>query len=128
MGPPFLRPTMPSRRSLSAACYTGQVQNSGKLEPGLVAYWCVLSLHSNDPLLKSTCPGQLPYLVHDQHVVTSFQSIVKYVSDLRGVDHAQYPDANLDILLSPSQKSQRTAWTAHAESHLGDLVVSICGL
>ncbi|KAF9526998.1 hypothetical protein CPB83DRAFT_908009 [Crepidotus variabilis] len=66
--------------------------------------------------------GQLPYLVHEQHVVSTLPSIIKYVSDLRNADHTQYPNANLDANLTPSQKAQASAWAAHAESHLGDLV------
>lgn len=68
--------------------------------------------------------GQLPFLVHEQHTVGSFPSIVKYVSGLRNSDPKTYPNANLDANLSPREKAQRIAWLAHAESHLGDLVVS----
>ncbi|KAF9475862.1 hypothetical protein BDN70DRAFT_953795 [Pholiota conissans] len=66
--------------------------------------------------------GQLPFLLHEQHSVASFPSIVKYVSGLRNADYKTYPNANLDANLSPREKAQRTAWSAHAESHLGDIV------
>ncbi|PPQ63064.1 hypothetical protein CVT24_005919 [Panaeolus cyanescens] len=66
--------------------------------------------------------GQLPFLSHEQHLVASYPSIVKYIAGLRNVDHSTYPNANLDIHLSRSEKSQSTAWSAHAESQLGDLV------
>ncbi|KAF4615516.1 hypothetical protein D9613_002752 [Agrocybe pediades] len=66
--------------------------------------------------------GQLPFLVHDQHVSTSFESIVKYVSGLRESDYEKYEHANLDITLNATQRSKRVAWFAHAESHLADLV------
>lgn len=78
---------------------------------------CLLHLILTDLL------GQLPYLVHNQHIVTSLSSILKYVSDLRHADHSIFPHANLDLHLTPTQKSQRTAWFAHTESKLGDLVV-----
>lgn len=31
--------------------------------------------------------------------------------------------ADVDVLLGPSERAQRTAWIAHIESALGDLVV-----
>ena len=31
--------------------------------------------------------------------------------------------ADVDVLLNVSERAQRTAWTAHMESALGDLVV-----
>ncbi len=77
------------------------------------------SEHKFDP----NCPGQLPYLVHDQHVVSSLPSIIKYVSDLRSAENFQYPNANLDLNLTVIQRSQRTAWFAHTESQLGNLLV-----
>lgn len=67
--------------------------------------------------------GQLPFLVHGQYSVASFGGIVKYVSGLRNADYKTYPDANLDVHLTASERAQKTAWVAHAESHLGDLVV-----
>ena len=45
------------------------------------------------------------------------------MSDLRSANHSRFPDANLDLHLTPTQKSQRAAWIAHAESKLGNLVV-----
>ncbi|KDR73498.1 hypothetical protein GALMADRAFT_251207 [Galerina marginata CBS 339.88] len=70
----------------------------------------------------SSPTGQLPFLVHEQHVAGSFVSIVKYVSGLRSADYAAYGDANLDFHFVASEKSQKSAWYAHIESHLGDLV------
>ncbi|CAA7271559.1 unnamed protein product [Cyclocybe aegerita] len=66
--------------------------------------------------------GQLPYLVHEKHVVASFPSIVKYVSELQATDPSVYPNSNLDARLSSTDRAKSTAWNAHAESHLGDLV------
>ncbi|KAF8969846.1 Tom37 C-terminal domain-containing protein [Flammula alnicola] len=70
----------------------------------------------------SSPTGQLPFLVHEQYTIASFPSIVKYVSGLRSADHTTYPHANLDVHLTPREKAQKTAWDAHAESHLGDLL------
>ncbi|KAF8163460.1 outer mitochondrial membrane transport complex protein-domain-containing protein [Crassisporium funariophilum] len=66
--------------------------------------------------------GQLPFLLHDQHVVASYTSIIKYVSGLQSSENTTYPNADLDSHLTISNKAKRTAWCAHAESHLGDLV------
>lgn len=70
-------------------------------------------------------PGQLPFLVHEQYAVASYPSIVKYISGLQTADFKTYPRADLDAPLSHKEKAQKVAWHAHAESHLGDLVVSI---
>ncbi|KAF5330473.1 hypothetical protein D9619_005913 [Psilocybe cf. subviscida] len=70
----------------------------------------------------SSPTGQLPFLVHGQHTVTSFPSIIKYVAGLRNAEYNTYPEADLDVHLTPRERSQRTAWFANAESHLGDLV------
>ncbi|KAM6500393.1 hypothetical protein JOM56_003407 [Amanita muscaria] len=66
--------------------------------------------------------GQLPYLTHDHHVAVNFSSIVKYVSSLEGRKAGEYPNANIDQGLSKFQLSQKTAWSTHAETHLGDLL------
>ena len=67
--------------------------------------------------------GQLPFLTHEQHVVAPCTSIIKYISGLSSSEHAVYSNANLDVHLTPSEKSKRTAWFSHAGSHLSDLVV-----
>jgi sorting and assembly machinery component 37 len=71
-------------------------------------------------LLMRCALGQLPFLLHERFSVASFTSIVKYMSGLKDADKT-YP--NLDGNLSPAERAQRTAWYAHVESHLGDLVV-----
>ncbi|EAU88816.1 hypothetical protein CC1G_01189 [Coprinopsis cinerea okayama7 len=68
--------------------------------------------------------GQLPFLVHGTEVVTSFASILKYVSGLAETEGNKYPNANTDKHLSPKERSQRNAWLAHVEANLGDLVAS----
>lgn len=64
--------------------------------------------------------GQLPFLVHEQHSISSFSSIVKYIVGLK----KEHPQCDLDAPLAPSEWSQRNAWASHIESHFGNLVVS----
>ncbi|KAF7778597.1 hypothetical protein Agabi119p4_2942 [Agaricus bisporus var. burnettii] len=66
--------------------------------------------------------GQLPFLVHEQHSISSFSSIVKYIVGLK----KEHPDCDLDAPLAPSEWSQRNAWTSHIESHFGNLVYHSC--
>ncbi|KAF8623482.1 hypothetical protein AX15_006265 [Amanita polypyramis BW_CC] len=66
--------------------------------------------------------GQLPFLTHDRHVVVLLPSIIKYVSNLDGRKGGEFTGTDLDQDLSNSHKSQRIAWSAHVEAHLGDLV------
>lgn len=66
--------------------------------------------------------GQLPFLVHDEQVVVSFPSIIKYVVGLGNSDPLTYPNANLDGPLEQLEKAQKQAWCAHVNSDLGDLV------
>lgn len=65
--------------------------------------------------------GQLPFLTHLHHTISSLPSIFKYASAQHSSDTARSP--NLDANLSASEKAQQVAWCAHAESNLGDLVV-----
>lgn len=76
--------------------------------------------------------GQLPYLSHGHHTVAPLSSIVKYVAALTPatvppVTEANRPEpafsADVDALLSTAERARRTAWIAHIESALGDLVV-----
>jgi len=83
--------------------------------------WTVISLLITSRLPLYCALGQLPFLLHERLSVASFTAIVKYISGLRDAGHASYP--NLDGRLSPAEKAKRTAWYAHVESHLGDLVV-----
>ena len=73
--------------------------------------------------------GQLPYLTHGHHIVTPASSIFKYIAALtpESLPQANNQESafstNLDALLSTPQRAKRTAWRAHVESALGDLVV-----
>ncbi|KII88380.1 hypothetical protein PLICRDRAFT_161408 [Plicaturopsis crispa FD-325 SS-3] len=69
-----------------------------------------------DPTLSPS--GQLPFLTHEHRAVASFPSIVKYVSTL----DVEGTDVDLDAPLGAAERAQRTAWAAHIESNLGDLV------
>ena len=76
--------------------------------------------------------GQLPYLSHGHHTVAPLSSIVKYVAALTPATVPPVTDADgsepafsadVDALLSTTERARRTAWIAHIESALGDLVV-----
>ncbi|KAI0064474.1 hypothetical protein BV25DRAFT_1800262 [Artomyces pyxidatus] len=75
--------------------------------------------------------GQLPYLSHGLHVVAPASSIFKYVAALSPAslhahdDAPQIFSADLDALLSSIERSKRTAWCAHIETTLGDLVAHV---
>lgn len=68
-------------------------------------------------------PGHLPFLVHGQHTVSTFALIIKYVAGLKKSE--SFPNANLDATMDQTNKSQSTAWCAHVEANLGDIVVSL---
>ncbi|KAF7964461.1 hypothetical protein HWV62_7413, partial [Athelia sp. TMB] len=65
--------------------------------------------------------GQLPFISHLHHTVSSLSSIVKYISSRHPTELS--PTPNLDVFLNASQKSQHFAWCAHVESNLGDLLL-----
>ena len=73
--------------------------------------------------------GQMPYLAHGHHFVAPLSSILKYVAALNPASLPHEEDAgelfsvDLDVLLSPVERAKKTAWCAHVESNLGDLVV-----
>ncbi|KAJ6502348.1 hypothetical protein C8R45DRAFT_1060628 [Mycena sanguinolenta] len=69
--------------------------------------------HCTNPDLSPS--GALPFLTHDQQIVTSLPSIIKYISSLAA-------DANLDAGFTSFEASQKTAWCSHVEAKLGDLV------
>ncbi|KAJ7087838.1 hypothetical protein C8R44DRAFT_649821 [Mycena epipterygia] len=60
--------------------------------------------------------GILPFLTHDQHVLSPLSSVIKYISGLG--DEA----ASIDAGLNSFEISQKTAWCSHVEKNLGDLV------
>lgn len=78
------------------------------------------------PLTDACIPGigQLPFLVHEQEVVASYPSVIRYVAGLAQSDKSTYPGADVDSFLPTSLRSQRNAWLAHVEANLGNLVVS----
>lgn len=74
----------------------------------------VLNSRFPDKTKRCTFTGQLPFLKNGDDVVAPFSSIIFYLAD-KGFS------------ASPLQSSNAlTAWLAHAESNLGDLVVSVC--
>ncbi|KAF8643848.1 hypothetical protein AX16_008865 [Volvariella volvacea WC 439] len=72
----------------------------------------------NDP--DRSPSGQLPFLTHEEQVVTSFPAIVKYIASLK-----RTKNANLDSPLSAAQKGQSTAWCSFVQSKIGDLVYNM---
>ncbi|KAH9180855.1 hypothetical protein EDB89DRAFT_1921520 [Lactarius sanguifluus] len=107
-------------------------------EPSCIAaaFYLQLALPGRFSVQECTDPdvspsGQLPYLTHGHHVVAPLSSIIKYVAALPPTSvppvaegDASEPafSADVDVLLDPLERAQRTAWFAHAESALGDLV------
>ncbi|KAI0263365.1 hypothetical protein BC834DRAFT_971359 [Gloeopeniophorella convolvens] len=83
--------------------------------------------------------GQLPYLTHGHHAVGGFASVARYVAGLApaSVPRVAREDgttdnddddpfsADVDVMLSAQERAQRTAWLAHAERALGDLVAHV---
>ncbi|KAI9511121.1 hypothetical protein F5148DRAFT_1173860 [Russula earlei] len=108
------------------------------IEPSCIvaAFYLHLALPGRFSIQECTNPdaspsGQLPYLTHGHHSVAPLSSIVKYVAALSpaSVPHITEADApepafsaDVDVLLGPSERAKRTAWIAHVESALGDLV------
>ena len=64
--------------------------------------------------------GQLPYLTHGLHSVSGFLAIQKFVEKLEG-------SHDLDTSLHGVEHAKSIAQISHAESELGDLVVSSIG-
>lgn len=102
----YLQLAIPGKFRL-VECSNSDSSPTGVLNHCLPPYYKSFTLHRT--------LGQLPFLLHDQFSVSSFTSIVKYISRIK--------DANPDLDLSLTERAQRTAWYAHVESRLGDLVV-----
>ncbi|VDC06646.1 unnamed protein product [Peniophora sp. CBMAI 1063] len=77
--------------------------------------------------------GHLPYLTHALHTVGSYASIAKYVSALNpatlpAAGQEAVPEvfsADLDHMLSASERAVKTAWAAHTHYVLGDLLAHV---
>ncbi|KAK7020448.1 hypothetical protein R3P38DRAFT_3397759 [Favolaschia claudopus] len=72
--------------------------------------------HCTNP--DSSPSGTLPFLTHNQQVVTSLSSILKYISGLEG---NEYKAVNIDADLNAFETAQNAAWCSHVEAKLGDL-------
>ncbi|KAI0306308.1 hypothetical protein B0F90DRAFT_1688817 [Multifurca ochricompacta] len=115
--------------------------NLPSIEPSCIvaAFYLQLALPGRFSIQECTNPdlspsGQLPYLTHGHHTVAPLSSILKYVAALTpaSISPVTGPDApepgfsaDVDVLLDPSDRALRTAWIAHAESALGDLVAYV---
>lgn len=105
----YLQLTVPGEFSISE-CNNPDISPTGR--------WVSVSSQRITSSQLEPFIGQLPFLVHDQFTISSFPSIIKYVAGLKK------PGRNdLDAPLTPSERSQKVAWTAHIESHFGNLVV-----
>ncbi|KAJ7444903.1 hypothetical protein FB451DRAFT_1104641 [Mycena latifolia] len=62
--------------------------------------------------------GTLPFLTHEQQVVSPLSSIVKYISGLKSDD---FEATNIDAGLTSFEISQKTAWCSHVNANIGDL-------
>lgn len=102
----YMQVTIPGKFRI-VECSNSDSSPTGVLDCYLLPYYKTFTLHRT--------LGQLPFLLHEQFSVSSFTSIVKYISRIK--------DADMDLDLAPKERAQRTAWYAHVEAHLGDLVV-----
>jgi sorting and assembly machinery component 37 len=120
----YLQLALPGRFSIQE-CTNPDASPSGRSVSVGVVLLCALK--------RFFFEGQLPYLSHGHHTVAPLSSIVKYVAGLTPAmvppvtDAANGPEpafsADVDALLSTTERARRTAWTAHIGSALGDLVV-----
>ena len=69
--------------------------------------------------------GQLPFLTHGMNIIAGTAPIFHYLShlDIKPEPHKPRPVPKLDATLTELELSQRTAWRAAIEAHLGDLLV-----
>ena len=121
----YLQLALPGRFTIQE-CTNPDASPSGRSVSAMTVSPCALNLFFCFSL------GQLPYLTHGHHSVAPLSSIVKYVAALAPTSippvmegDASEPafSADVDVLLNVSERAQRTAWIAHMESALGDLVV-----
>ncbi|KAJ6623500.1 hypothetical protein B0H10DRAFT_1786622 [Mycena sp. CBHHK59/15] len=61
--------------------------------------------------------GVLPFLMHEQQVVSPLSSILTYLSGLKGTA----VEGVMDSTLSAFERSQKLAWCSHVEANLGNL-------
>ncbi|KAJ8496758.1 hypothetical protein ONZ45_g12331 [Pleurotus djamor] len=73
----------------------------------------------------SSPSGQLPYIVHDAQTVSTFPSIVKYVSKVKAPKTERQRPLDLDLALLPLERAQSSAWLAHVSARMGDLVAYV---
>ncbi|KAA1469451.1 hypothetical protein DENSPDRAFT_864175 [Dentipellis sp. KUC8613] len=106
------------------------------LEPASLAavLYLQLSIPGHFAVVETANPdsspsGQLPYLTHGHQCIAPLPAILKYVNGLTAESLAHENSnsehmfsADLDLLLSTAERARRTAWCAHVESALGDLL------
>ena len=123
----YLQLALPGRFSIQE-CTNPDASPNGRSVSAEVVLPCALKRG----LFFFSPAGQLPYLSHGHHTVAPLSSIVKYVAALTptavppvtGADGSEPAfSADVDALLSTTERARRIAWVAHIESALGDLVV-----
>ncbi|TFL07344.1 hypothetical protein BDV98DRAFT_587843 [Pterulicium gracile] len=97
------------------------------IDPACLAAVMFLQLTCSDEftIVECTNPdsspnGQLPYLVYENQTIASLFSIVHFVTSLKSRE--QIPILAEEQRCSATERAQRTAWTSHVETHLGNLV------
>ncbi|KAF9218227.1 hypothetical protein BS17DRAFT_237243 [Gyrodon lividus] len=65
--------------------------------------------------------GQLPFMTHGHLIISSLPAIMSFIASLSKSSRTSGA-TDIDASLSASQKAQRTAWYAHIEANIGDLV------
>ncbi|PFH54213.1 hypothetical protein AMATHDRAFT_135934 [Amanita thiersii Skay4041] len=86
-----------------------------------------LTIPGNFSIFECSSPdlsptGQLPTLIHDHHSVALLLPIIKYISGLDKRRNTGFANTDLDHGMCMVERSKQTAWFAHAETHLGNLV------
>ncbi|KAG0699643.1 outer mitochondrial membrane transport complex protein-domain-containing protein [Suillus ampliporus] len=102
--------------------------NLPSIDPSCVAavFYLQLAIPGKFEVVECTNPdvspsGKLPFLTHGHAAVSSLPAIISFVSSL--AKSTTLPGASdLDASLSAPQRAKRTAWCAHVETHIGDLV------
>ncbi|KIJ69017.1 hypothetical protein HYDPIDRAFT_80765 [Hydnomerulius pinastri MD-312] len=120
---PYILHIWPSKwnlQSLDPACLAAvmylQLAIPGKFQ---VAECSNPDASSNGKSLHA--PPKLPFLTHGHLVFSSLPSIISFVTSLSKSSQTSGA-TDIDTSLTASQKAQRTAWHAHVEANIGDLV------
>ncbi|KIK98722.1 hypothetical protein PAXRUDRAFT_823574 [Paxillus rubicundulus Ve08.2h10] len=113
---PYILHTWPSKWNLKS------------LDPTCLAavMYLQLTIPGKFRVAESTNPdessnGQLPFMTHEHLVFSSLPAIISFVTSLSKSSRTSGA-TDIDASLTTFQKAQRTAWYAHIEANIGDLV------